>query len=263
MSHSTTSEQHRDLHEGNLCIRQVRPPTTKQDPSSPIQFGFSGLEITILDYGLSRATAPTPKPADGTAASTATPPSPRIVAYDLEKDLSLFTSTHAPQCRVYRQMRSYLLCGDRVHLPPRHHRTPYAPSTLLTLEEDDGNDDDGDEDNNNNNNNNKSKNKSNKKPVPISWRGHHPYTNVLWLAYLYGYLTTTAARHFASGGSSSSKDEAREKQKQLARFRRETAELRAHLDPAAPRDVPAFPSAGAVVRFAVEAGWVSEAQLAG
>ncbi|KAK3302213.1 uncharacterized protein B0T15DRAFT_296632 [Chaetomium strumarium] len=197
--------EHRDLHEGNICIRQVRPATSKRPPSSPIQFGFSGLDITILDYGLSRATDPNP----ARKASEA----PEVVAYDLEKDLTLFQSTHAPQCRVYRQMRSYLIHEDRVYLPPNKHVAPY-PTSKTTGE-------------------------------PISWRGYYPYTNVLWLAYLYGYLVS----HF------------RGDKKELASFKKETAELRIHLDPGAPRDVLSFPSAGDVVRFAVEAGWVGVGQL--
>ncbi len=70
---------------------------------SDCKFGYSGLDITILDYGLSRAEDPD-------SADSAP------VAYDLEKDLSIFTSTHASQCKVYRQMRSFLLKDDRVYL---------------------------------------------------------------------------------------------------------------------------------------------------
>ncbi|KAK1827130.1 hypothetical protein QBC39DRAFT_334466 [Podospora conica] len=169
--------EHRDLHEGNLCIRQVRPPSTT---ASTVPFGASGLDITILDYGLSRASDPS-SPSD--------PP----IAYDLEKDLSLFTSTHAPQCKVYREMRSFLLSGDRAHLPPEAHDVPYAPSAVA----------DG---------------------APMSWAGHHPYTNVLWLAYIYQWLVT----HFTG------------EKKALAAWKRETREMARHLDPAAPRAVLSF-----------------------
>ncbi|KLU83962.1 haspin protein kinase [Magnaporthiopsis poae ATCC 64411] len=196
--------EHRDLHEGNLCVRQVREPKAAdaRDAASPVRFGRSGLDITILDYGLSRAEDP--DPADDEDASLPPP-----IAFDLEKDLSLFTSTHAPQCRVYRQMRSFLIRGDRAHLPPRSHDKPYEAG--------------------------------------ISWADHNPYTNVLWLAYVYDYLT----RHFKGDRRS------------LAAFRAETAELWAHLDPDAPPRVKSFPSATDVVRFVVEAGWVTEAQLLG
>lgn len=97
--------------------------------------------MTILDYGLSRA-------------EDTTQLNPVPIAPDLEKDLSLFTSTHAKQCKVYRQMRSYLLKGDRVWLPPKSHNKPREKGVN----------------------------------GPVSWRRHYAYTNVLWLAYLYDYL---------------------------------------------------------------------------
>ncbi|CAK7230570.1 hypothetical protein SCUCBS95973_007620 [Sporothrix curviconia] len=195
--------EHRDLHEGNLCVRQVCQPRKKaDDDNSPVVFGFSGLDITILDYGLSRAE-------DVNDDDRVEP-----IAFDLEKDLSLFTSTHADQCKVYRQMRSHLLKGDRVHLPPACHHKPY----------DDGPD-----------------------GQPISWKDYNPYTNVLWLAYLYGYLV----RNFSG-----------EKQA-LVGFRRATRELWMHMSPDAPPSVLSFPSATDVVGFAVEAGWLTEAQLVG
>ncbi|KAJ9151928.1 Serine/threonine-protein kinase haspin [Pleurostoma richardsiae] len=193
--------EHRDLHEGNLCIRQVSTPSIRVASKKPVSnFGYSGLDITILDYGLSRGEAPDE--------GDATP-----VAFDLERDLTLFRSTHAPQCAVYRQMRSFLLKGDRVHLPPKSHKTPYESGI------------DG----------------------PISWNGYYPYTNVLWLAYLYDYLTTNY----------------RGPEKELKAFRQTTRELWAHLDPDAPRVILSFSSAVDVITFAVEAGWITEKQLMG
>ncbi|KAL7821645.1 hypothetical protein V8C44DRAFT_315273 [Trichoderma aethiopicum] len=132
--------EHRDLHEGNLCIKQARPPR-KRPPTADGFFGYSGLEITILDYGLSRA--------EDLSNDDAAP-----IVYDLERDLSLFTSTYNPQCKVYRQMRSFLLRADREWLPPEAHHVPYAKGI------------DG----------------------PLSWDVYAPYTNVLWLAYTYEYL---------------------------------------------------------------------------
>ncbi|KAL7923916.1 hypothetical protein ACQKWADRAFT_325593 [Trichoderma austrokoningii] len=132
--------EHRDLHEGNLCVKQARPPR-KRDPKVDGFFGFSGLDITILDYGLSRA--------EDLTNDDAAP-----IVYDLERDLSLFTSTYNPQCKVYRQMRSFLLRADRNWMPPEAHSIPYAKGI------------DG----------------------PLSWDAYVPYTNVLWLAYTYEYL---------------------------------------------------------------------------
>lgn len=110
-------------------------------------------------------------------------------------------------------MRSFLLKGDRVHLPPESHCKPY----------DDGPD------------------------GPISWSEHHPYTNILWLAYIYSYLS----RHFQG------------EKRALTNFKKVTKELWSHLDPDAPLDILSFSSATDVVRYAVEAGWLTEAQLAG
>ncbi|KAI8721107.1 Non-specific serine/threonine protein kinase [Fusarium sp. LHS14.1] len=191
--------EHRDLHEGNLCIRQVKPPKKMGSPSKGF-FGFSGLDITILDYGLSRG--------EDLSIDDAKP-----VAYDLEKDLSIFTSTHAPQCKVYRQMRSFLLRADRTCLPPEAHNTPYAKGI------------DG----------------------PLSWDAYAPYTNVLWLAYLYEYLT----EHFTGD------------KKELARFKKETREMWKYLNPDADENVPCFGCAADVVCFAVEAGWMRQEQLNG
>jgi serine/threonine-protein kinase haspin len=189
--------EHRDLHEGNLCIRKSSKP---REPAANSYFGASGLDITILDYGLSRA--------EEIASDETTPP----VAFDLEQELGIFTSTHASQCVVYRRMRSFLLKGDRTYLPPNLHHTRYEHGV------------DG---------------------YPISWDVYAPYTNVLWLAYIYSYLVA----HFQG------------ERTDLARFKRTTREMWTHLDPDAKADVPCFGSAGDVVRFAAEAGWITEDQL--
>lgn len=128
------------MHEGNLCVKQARPPR-QRDPKEDGFFGYSGLDITILDYGLSRA--------EDLTNDDAAP-----IVYDLERDLSLFTSTYNPQCKVYRQMRSFLLRADRNWMPPEAHNIAYAKGI------------DG----------------------PLSWDAYVPYTNVLWLAYTYEYL---------------------------------------------------------------------------
>lgn len=189
--------QHRDLHEGNLCIKQAASPR-ERDPTSGVRFGYSGLDITILDFGLSRA--------EDLSIDFAKP-----VAYDLERDLSLFTSNHAPQCEVYGQMRSFLLRADRKCLPPEEHVTPYAQGV----------------------------------EGPLSWEVYAPYTNVLWLAYLYRYLVG----NFAGD------------KKELLSFRKATKGLWRHLNPDAGDHVPCFESAEDIVCFAVENGWIREGQL--
>lgn len=157
--------------------------------------------MTILDYGLSRA--------EDINSLDFTP-----IANDLERDLSLFTSTHAEQCNVYRQMRSYLIHSDRIWLPPKAHTNPYETGPYGT---------------------------------PISWYSHHPYTNVLWLAYLYEYLLA----NFQGG------------RKELSVFKRETQELWTHLNPESALEIMSFSSAEDIVAFAVEAGWIIEGQLVG
>ncbi|KAJ6446452.1 protein kinase-like domain [Purpureocillium lavendulum] len=198
--------EHRDLHEGNLCIKRVRPPRERDAMSSSF-FGHSGLDITILDYGLSRA--------EDLSVDYAKP-----VAFDLERDLGLFTSTHASQCAVYRQMRSFLLRGDRKCIPAEGHKTPYARGI------------DG----------------------PLSWEVYAPYTNVLWLAYLYAYLVD---------GFRGTTKKKKTKQRAPNEFERETAEMWKHLDPDADDSVPCFGSAADIVCFAVESGWISAEQLHG
>lgn len=161
-------------------------------------FGYSGLEITILDYGLSRA--------EDLSIDFAKP-----VAYDLERDLSFFTSTHAPQCKVYRQMRSFLLRADRKCLPPEAHCTPYAEGI-------DGR---------------------------LSWDAFAPYTNVLWLAYLYDYLI----RNFAGTTE------------ELEHFKDMTLEMWEFLNPDGDVEIPMFGGAEDIVYFAIEAGWMRDDQL--
>ncbi|KAI8960182.1 hypothetical protein F5Y11DRAFT_330745 [Daldinia sp. FL1419] len=193
--------EHRDLHEGNLCIRKVAEPTPAKDRGGSNCFGFSGLEVTILDYGLSRARA-TYKGEDS-----------QPIAYDLERDLSIFTSEHAPQCEVYRRMRSFMLRGDRVCLPPTSHKTPYESGNY----------------------------------GQICWDQHEPYTNVLWLAYIYQWMV----KHFKGP------------KKEVNAFKRATKEFWMYLNPDAADHVPGFGSASDIVRFALESGWIEERQLMG
>ena len=110
-------------------------------------------------------------------------------------------------------MRSFLLKGDRMHLAPKFHNKPYETGV------------DG----------------------PISWSSYYPYTNVLWLAYIYQYLV---------GNFQGEKRE-------LSQFKRTTREFLSHLDPEAPRHILSFSSAGDVVRYTAESGWITEEQLIG
>lgn len=85
------------------------PPQRSNDPTSRIKYGFSGFEVTLLDYGLSRATLPNNE----------------IVFFDLEKDLEIFRGDarlhNTLQFETYRRMRSYLFTGTRTCHPKRWH----------------------------------------------------------------------------------------------------------------------------------------------
>lgn len=181
------------MHEGNICLKQACPSQEKP-LEADTYFGWSGLDITILDYGLSRAENLSVDPA-------------KPVAFDLEKDLGLFTSTHAAQCKVYRQMRSRFLGEERKCLRPDQHTTPYDKGKFVT---------------------------------PLSWELYEPYTNVLWLAYLYEYLV----KNFAGD------------KKEVRNFRTTTVKLWAQLNPNAKDDVPLLDCAQDIVDLAIEEGWI-------
>jgi serine/threonine-protein kinase haspin len=68
-------EQHRDLHENNICVsvRKHGMPDRDMLPQS-VKFGRSYIEVTLIDYGLSRA-----KLLSG-----------EVVFNDLETDLVIF-----------------------------------------------------------------------------------------------------------------------------------------------------------------------------
>lgn len=76
--------QHRDMHENNICVlTHTRSKAFSED--DPI-YGRSGLEVTLIDYGLSRARLP-----DET-----------ITYKDLEADLEIFRGK-----RWHRQFETY------------------------------------------------------------------------------------------------------------------------------------------------------------
>lgn len=96
--------EHRDLHEGNVCVKRVRPasspppPTvgTDQDAAPKHRFGYSGLEVIILDYTLSRAL---------------NPHTGEIIAFNLEENQELFWESEMLQHQIYRRMKNYVFFG--------------------------------------------------------------------------------------------------------------------------------------------------------
>ncbi|KAM0138104.1 hypothetical protein ACHAP3_003880 [Botrytis cinerea] len=165
--------EHRDLHENNICILERIPPsdapkansksrskTKPQNTPSPHKFGNSGLEITILDYGLSRATI-------YPVSSTSNPsPAPETVFYNLESDTAVFSSFEPSniagiQFDTYRRMRAYLFSGG---LSNTNANTPSKAIRDAI------------------------------KQKKHSWEEYMPYSNVLWLYFLMEYLTEVAPK---------------------------------------------------------------------
>lgn len=213
-----TSLQHRDLHENNICISSGN--STAVAFSNGIQkYGLSGLRVTLLDYGLSRATLPNRDE----------------VYYDLETDLAVFRgpSPHS-QFDTYRRyvaspllwltlkhpilmfqisMRTHLFTGGRTMFPRAWH----------------------DEDSRQLNNG-------------YTWREFRPYSNVLWIKYLFGYLKKN---YKDSGGDPSD----------WSRFSVETSEFTKRLNFKTLVANGAFSTAGDAFEYICEKGWLTAEQI--
>ncbi|CZR67183.1 uncharacterized protein PAC_17082 [Phialocephala subalpina] len=123
----TNGFEHRDLHENNICIK-LKDDFVENDPNRPkncissllrLKYGFSGLEITIIDYGLSRAEL-----VNG-----------EIMFKDLEQDLEVFKGVDdgiaGIQYDTYRRMRTHLIEGTRTHRPLKWHTPTTFTSSKL------------------------------------------------------------------------------------------------------------------------------------
>ncbi|OBT46868.1 hypothetical protein VE00_01919 [Pseudogymnoascus sp. WSF 3629] len=136
--------EHRDLHEGNICLRRAAPvsripPVTSTSSTSELRSGFSGLEITLLDYTLSRARTEEGK----TLFLNLDDPENAALFEDCEPGTK---EQERKQRRVYSAMREHVIAQE-----------------LLTGVQQTGKGEEG------------------------RWAKHHPYTNVLWLAYVLEY----------------------------------------------------------------------------
>ncbi|OBT87303.1 hypothetical protein VE02_03032 [Pseudogymnoascus sp. 03VT05] len=136
--------EHRDLHEGNICLRRAAnasriPPSTSTSSVSELRSGFSGLEITLLDYTLSRAMTEEGK----TLFLDLDDPENAALFEDCEPGTK---EQERKQRRVYSAMREHVVAQE-----------------LLTGVQQTGKEAEG------------------------RWAKHHPYTNVLWLAYVLEY----------------------------------------------------------------------------
>ncbi|TGO57502.1 hypothetical protein BOTNAR_0200g00190 [Botryotinia narcissicola] len=154
--------EHRDLHENNICILERTPPQAAPKPNSksPHKFGNSGLEITILVYGLSRATI------YPVCSSSNPSPAPETVFYNLESDTVVFSSFEPStiagvQFDTYRRMRAYLFSGGASNT---NSNTPLKAIRDAI------------------------------KQKKHSWEEYMPYSNVLWLYFLMEYLTEVAPK---------------------------------------------------------------------
>jgi len=100
LSHAEASFQFEVSNENNICVSHNRVPVHfGREDDENLRFGFSGVEITILDYGLSSATLP-----NGDR-----------VYLDLDNDLALFRGPSKPQFDTYRRMRTHLFTDKRTH----------------------------------------------------------------------------------------------------------------------------------------------------
>lgn len=90
-----TKTQHRDLHENNICVLANTIPPRKRFPNA--DYGRSGLTVTLIDYGLSRAKL--------TRKFSANESTIEEVAFkDLELDLEVFQGPKGQmQFETYRQ----------------------------------------------------------------------------------------------------------------------------------------------------------------
>ncbi|KAK3048405.1 hypothetical protein LTR09_010236 [Extremus antarcticus] len=97
--------EHRDLHLGNICVRQTTTTgISEKDIDPKRKLNFTGLETTVIDYTISRARM-----------------QDNSVAYqDLARDSALFEgdSTEEYQYDIYRYMRGAVLADDPYASPP-------------------------------------------------------------------------------------------------------------------------------------------------
>ena len=80
------------------------------------------------------------------------------------------------------------------------------------------------------------------------WSEYIPYTNVLWIRYLLHHLERSFKEHGVD-------------QKELREFKNQTKKLKTRLDPRTLVKNGAFETAGGVLDFVWEKGWVSQEQL--
>lgn len=142
--------EHRDLHLGNICVRNASgcstaDAATVRRPPFKQKVGYTTLETTIIDYTLSRADL---------GRNGQSSESDDVAFFDLSRDSEIFGGNAEDdyQYEVYRMMRSIVTTGD----PVQHLGLDAIGSDEHLI---------GDESQGN-------------------WRDHHALTNLLWLHYI-------------------------------------------------------------------------------
>lgn len=106
----TNEFEHRDLHENNICVRLTEVAPHVSSSKNSMLFGRSGLEVTLIDYGLSRTRLE----------------SGEIIYKDLETDPDLFQATETGvagvQFDTYRRMRTHMITGTHSMQPKAWHK---------------------------------------------------------------------------------------------------------------------------------------------
>jgi len=162
-----------------------------------LKLGFAGIKITLIDYGLSRATLQN---------------GDRIFL-DLEEEPVVFQGSEGhPQFNAYRRMRTNLMTNERISKTKAWHANPQSRNPKKT------------------------------------WAEFIPYTNVIWIGYMLGYLKKVFKK--ADGAGS----------KPLKSFNEEAKELSNLLDSRTKLENGAFLTATDVLCYCLEKGWVSEEQ---
>ncbi|TLD32182.1 hypothetical protein E2P81_ATG05158 [Venturia nashicola] len=151
--------EHRDLHCGNVCVRNRTSSSHNGRNASEGGLGFTNLETTIIDYTLSRAELPRSNHPASFSMSTNSRRS-SVDSDDGEKEIAYLDLTHVSldylfmanaeldyQYEMYRHMRSALYFSD--------------PSKQF----DDGS-------------------KKEAEDSGRTWKGFHPQTNLVWLWWI-------------------------------------------------------------------------------
>ncbi|KAL3424937.1 haspin protein kinase [Phlyctema vagabunda] len=200
--------EHRDLHQNNICLNLENAIHHFSSlPSGEPKLGRSGIRITILDYGLSRATLE----------------SGEHVYADLEDDLDLFRALSSDpmedtQYSTYRKMRTHLFSGNfYAPKPPSWHT-----------------------------------NNSRKKNEGHTWEDETPYSNVLWISYLYEFLCLALCSEDDLPYTSFSVDQ--------QQFYSDTAEFRKKLVHSK-KNNKRFLTAVGVMDYCIEKGWITQDQV--